>query len=111
METPEQRRERLAIALWQDECAIKRKLADWMGWNVAPAWSKPWNESGQQKYFRGKADAIIASDEAAGMVVVPVEPTKRMIRASADIDPTFPPGAADAKKYYRAMIAAAKEQA
>lgn len=89
METKEQRRDRLAT--------VVRQNIDLGRFGNA------------LQVARDVADAIIASDEAAGLVVVPVEPTDLMIRACADIDTTFPPGAADAKKYYRAMIAATKE--
>ena len=66
-----------------------------------------WGYQGEDPY--GPVRAIIGLLIPPGHVVVPVEPTDLMIRACADIDTTFPPGAADAKKYYRAMIAAAKE--
>ena len=89
-ETKEQRRERLA--------QIAKRI-------IETTYPGP---SAASMYHR-IADYIVASDEAAGLVVVPVEPTDLMIRACADIDTTFPPGAADAKKYYRAMIAATKE--
>jgi len=35
------------------------------------------------------------------------EPTDEMVAACVDLDTTCPPGAADARKYFRAMISAA----
>ena len=99
-ETPEQRRERLEAAVWKRLTFEACPEPCW-------TWSNP-IRSGCECVI-GIVNTIIASDEAAGLVVVPVEPTDLMIRACADIDTTFHPGAADAKKYYRAMIAAAKE--
>lgn len=99
METKEQRRERLKSAIWSK--------MDWIC--TEPCWTDKNPSMAGCVCIADAADAIIASDEAAGLVVVPVEPTDLMIRACADIDTTFPPGAGDAKKYYRAMIAAAKE--
>lgn len=97
-ETKEQRHERLVKAL-------------------AGMYGHDWDEldeadkAGFGFEFDGIINTIIASDEAAGLVVVPVEPTTEMVlRACASLGTVFPPGPSDARRYYRAMIAAAKEQ-
>lgn len=105
-ETKEQRRERLAIALWELDCRIERRKAKYEGLDVADAWAKPWSPEGcgpsTQKRYRHRADAIIASDEEAGMVVVPVDEIERLRIGSRALRDQF----RDGNKY----DAAAKEQ-
>ena len=62
----------------------------------------------------GHAEAILAALEAAGLVVVPVEPTDKMVEAFSRVSPAtcFPlrKWAENARAAIHAAIAASKEQ-
>jgi len=69
METVEQRRERLRSAIWSKMDRICTE----------PCWTDKPSIMAGCVCISDAADAIIASDEAAGLVVVPKEPTDEMI--------------------------------
>jgi hypothetical protein len=55
-----------------------------------------------------RADAIIAALSAAGLVIVPKEPTHAMVRASTCMAPTWDDDVSRAK--WRAMVEAARDE-
>lgn len=57
---------------------------------------------------RQHADAIIAAIAAAGLVIVPKEPTTAMVRASTCMAPTWDDDVSRAK--WRAMVEAATDE-
>ena len=115
-ETPEQRRERLEAAVWKRLTFEACPEPCW-------TWSNP-IRSGCECVI-GIVNTIIASDEAAGLVVVPAEPTDAMIEAgrmempvqvkywqeggTIHAKPVPAHEAVSPAGPYRAMIAAAKE--
>lgn len=70
METPEQRRERLGAAVWAAHGWLTRLRTE-----IARPES---NLAKDQALVKRIADAIIASDEAAGLVVVPVDEIEQL---------------------------------